>query len=316
MKWQDFIKVVQISLWMVISPQSDAQIRITSAGFDRQEEDVNVFVDFDKPSNTSIMDSIQRAFRTFDFGDIAMYISPLILAEMPQLMADLKEYSDVFNQSNTVRFEEGASFYNQYGPLGSISFLSDIDSIGDLGIEYFYVSTESPFITEITIWYKGTNIYPTIHEKAEQLIEQIDEFRAKKDYNKMVILQTELVSIAETVNANHHRDFWCSRGAISNYYGSLSWYYTLLNKPLNAIEMANKGLELYPLNIWIKTNLAHGYLLNGDIQKAEEIYSSMKSQRHRSGKLYKDIFLEDFMQMKELQINIPEYDRIVQMFSD
>jgi tetratricopeptide (TPR) repeat protein len=69
------------------------------------------------------------------------------------------------------------------------------------------------------------------------------------------------------------------RGELDNNYGNLSWQYILLRRFPAATAAANKGLKLDPSQHWIKVNLAHGYLLSNQFDKAKAIYLANKNRR-------------------------------------
>lgn len=81
---------------------------------------------------------------------------------------------------------------------------------------------------------------------------------------------------------------------LSEAYGSLAFNLLFINDIAGAIASAKKGMELYPANDWINTNLALGYLLSGDYAAAEKIYTGYKykifADRSRT---FKDAFIED-----------------------
>jgi hypothetical protein len=54
-------------------------------------------------------------------------------------------------------------------------------------------------------------------------------------------------------------------------------------------------LELYSTNDYIYTNLALGYLLTNQFEKAEAIYQEFKDKARRDNQVwFKDSFLKDF----------------------
>lgn len=80
----------------------------------------------------------------------------------------------------------------------------------------------------------------------------------------------------------------------SHDYGSLSYYQLFLKDFEGCIRSAEKGIEIYPLNDWIYTNLALGYLMTHQFAKADSIYSAFKGKLYSDGsKAFKDAFLED-----------------------
>jgi tetratricopeptide (TPR) repeat protein len=85
-------------------------------------------------------------------------------------------------------------------------------------------------------------------------------------------------------------------------YVGLSWAEVLAGQPKDVITTASKGLEIDPKNFALKINLAHGYLLNGEFEKAKTIYLEKQDRRN-------DI-LKDFKEMRQHGITNPNMDRI------
>ena len=67
-----------------------------------------------------------------------------------------------------------------------------------------------------------------------------------------------------------------SRAAAAQAFGNLAGLQLYNRQPGEAVTSAMKGLEHDPQQTWIKVNLAHGYLLNGEYEKAEPIYRENK----------------------------------------
>ena len=105
-------------------------------------------------------------------------------------------------------------------------------------------------------------------------------------------------------------------------YGKLSYYYLFSKKNKKAIYFAKKALILDKTQIWIYKNLAHSYLLNGNIKKAKKIYFKYRAQRMeaellKKDKLWKEVVLDDFYQFKKNNINNIHLNKILQeLFSN
>ena len=91
------------------------------------------------------------------------------------------------------------------------------------------------------------------------------------------------------------------RKQLSDYYWPLSFYQLFINEYDSAIVSAKRGLELYPANNVINTNLALGYLLTGQFDKADSIYSRFENSIFYSrGQPYRFriAFIEDFRKLQ------------------
>ncbi|MEN7548404.1 tetratricopeptide repeat protein [Rapidithrix thailandica] len=92
-------------------------------------------------------------------------------------------------------------------------------------------------------------------------------------------------------------------------WGNLSYYYLFTRQYSQAIEVANKGIAMGEEGEWVYTNLALGYLLSGNFDKAASIYNQLKNKAYtqddRYGdqyKYYKEVFLSDLMQLENAGI--------------
>ena len=66
------------------------------------------------------------------------------------------------------------------------------------------------------------------------------------------------------------------RAAAAQAFGNLAALQLYNRQPREAVESGLKGLEHDPQQTWIKVNLAHAYLLDGQYEKAEAIYLENK----------------------------------------
>jgi tetratricopeptide (TPR) repeat protein len=96
-------------------------------------------------------------------------------------------------------------------------------------------------------------------------------------------------------------------------YGGLSWLELLDRRPSEAVSAAVKGLEADPTQVWIKTNLAHGYLLDDQVEKATAIYVENKDVILDGTRSFADAVREDFKLLREKGITHAAMDRIEQL---
>lgn len=95
----------------------------------------------------------------------------------------------------------------------------------------------------------------------------------------------------------------------------LSWYALLVNDPLEAIQAAQKTLEINPDAITVNTNLALGYLLSNQWNKAEEIYNTWKGKEYPGDiESWDLVFLQDIEVLKESGINHPDFEKVKDLF--
>ena len=104
-------------------------------------------------------------------------------------------------------------------------------------------------------------------------------------------------------------------------YLNISWYCLLDKQYKKAITYGEEGLKLAKNNknkMWLYTNIAHGYLLNNEYNKALNIYTRYKGKKiyENSNKLWNDIIIEDIKYLKEGNITSPYFNVIEKIMKD
>ena len=102
-----------------------------------------------------------------------------------------------------------------------------------------------------------------------------------------------------------------------NYYHwhNLSFYALFVQKPHEAILAAKKVLELDSTQAVVETNLALGYLLNGQWPEAEKIYQRWKGKKFpNNSRLWDEIFVKDIAALEAADINPPDFEKFRTLF--
>jgi WD40 repeat protein/energy-coupling factor transporter ATP-binding protein EcfA2 len=115
----------------------------------------------------------------------------------------------------------------------------------------------------------------------------------------------------DTTNAYLHQK-------LSSTYWDLSWY-LVLNKNMapsvrapEIISAAQKAVQYNPLNNGAITNLALGYLLNKEFDKAEAVYRKFKGQKFSNKDLwFTSSFLQDLEALERAGIITPDLEKEV-----
>ncbi|RBW68951.1 serine/threonine protein kinase [Bacillus taeanensis] len=131
---------------------------------------------------------------------------------------------------------------------------------------------------------------------------------ALQDNIKSVAILNDLAEKDPVFNSNQ------TELAIS--YGNLSWTYLLNNYPKEAIDTAEKGLSIDSNQKWMYANLAHGYLLNNQFEKAKQLYLEYKDELFDNGKPFKEFFLEDFTALENAGVTHPHFNEIKQLLNE
>jgi hypothetical protein len=89
----------------------------------------------------------------------------------------------------------------------------------------------------------------------------------------------------------------------ANLLLGLSWYCLIAGVPDDAIIVARGGLNVKPEYLALYTNLAHGYMLQGDRDQALKIYRQHVGQRI-GDKLWEDVVIDDFQKLSAMGIKV------------
>jgi tetratricopeptide (TPR) repeat protein len=87
----------------------------------------------------------------------------------------------------------------------------------------------------------------------------------------------------------------------ADYLLSLSWIEVLTGHFKEAMDAANRGLEISKDDILLTGNLAHAYLLGDNFDQARELYQRFKDKRH-NGRTFAAIVQDDFQRLRELKL--------------
>ena len=93
---------------------------------------------------------------------------------------------------------------------------------------------------------------------------------------------------------------------LASAYGSLSWYYIFRKQFLKTLESAKRGLAIDSTQTWIYSNLAIGYLSQGKLHEAEQIYAKYKDLGFDDQRSFKDAFIDDLHTLREANIIFPD----------
>ena len=92
---------------------------------------------------------------------------------------------------------------------------------------------------------------------------------------------------------------------LAHAYGNLSWCYIFRKQFSKTLESAKRGLAIDSTQVWIYSNLALGYLSQGKLHEAEEIYAKYKDFGFDDQRDFKDVFIDDLHTLREANIIFP-----------
>lgn len=130
------------------------------------------------------------------------------------------------------------------------------------------------------------------------------------DDNLKIRLLHDLIDMFKDIIELEKYDNDVIKRNIASINGSLSWYYLLVNKPVEAESSGNRALRIAPDMLWVKTNVAHAYLLQNKYEKARRIYRFNAKKQVNSSKVFYEAVLDDFEILKKKGIYHKEMDKI------
>lgn len=161
---------------------------------------------------------------------------------------------------------------------------------------------EQNVIVEVVPWIDNSLL------KKENSIINNNELNAKRqnaaiaaqrnDYTTAINIFTEIIN---------------SGNGTSMDYNSLGWYYILTKQYFKALKFLNLGDNIDDTNLFIKGNLAHAYLLTGEVEKAKEIYLKYKGQNINETMSWTQMVYADFQDFKSKGITSPYFETIINL---
>ncbi len=106
-----------------------------------------------------------------------------------------------------------------------------------------------------------------------------------------------------------------ARSKLANLAATIS-YITLFDGQFNESEQKSReAIGLNPKPLWLKTNLAHALMLQDKREEATAIYLQYRGEKI-NGKLWEEVILADFMELKSKGIAHPQMAEIERMFKN
>ncbi|WP_044234075.1 hypothetical protein [Haliscomenobacter hydrossis] len=164
-------------------------------------------------------------------------------------------------------------------------------------------------------WLKRDSIYKIQKQKQDSIFKiQKQKQDSIQRVNEVKIRQDSIQMLQQRL-AQHPGDS-ALIFQLAEEYGSLAFYLILAkHPPIQAIEAAQKGLALATKQTWINTNLALGYLYNGEWAKAEQIYqrwmdvSWATSGSESDFETFREVFLDDLDVLEEAGVTCPDLSK-------
>jgi len=94
-------------------------------------------------------------------------------------------------------------------------------------------------------------------------------------------------------------------------YNNLGYFFILTKQYLRAIKFLKEGEAMDETELFVKGNLAHAYLFNGDVDMAKQIYVRYKGQNMSNGQSWVGMVEEDFNTFRIRGLPTNNFDSIL-----
>ena len=137
----------------------------------------------------------------------------------------------------------------------------------------------------------GKDIYDAERKRAQKLAND-------KKYGEAIATMLDVVSHGKPTTSD---------------YNNLGYYYIFSKQYLKAIKYLKEGLKLDDTELLIHGNLAHAYLLNGDIEQAKAIYIKYKAQNVDDKMSWVEMIKLDFADFKKAGLPTDNFQAILDL---
>jgi hypothetical protein len=174
--------------------------------------------------------------------------------------------------------------------------LRDADTLKPTYVDH---AEYGPLYRELSAFYKDriATVYMLMHDNARALA-MIE--KAAPEYDALLAAKNTLELRERT----------------AVIYGRLAYQQLLANRAADAENSARRALRLDPTQLWIKTNLAHGMLLTGEVQEAIAIYKAEQNSSlgDSDPRTFGKAVLDDFKELEEAGVKSPLFDQVRLMY--
>ena len=166
-----------------------------------------------------------------------------------------------------------------------------------------------------------------VYEQLGSLRREQKRFRDAVDaYTQSVAVRRDLRrSMQDLIKDGKKKDsdLKAEERKLASILGGLAFTELFNGHPERTVQHSLEAQRFDPDAVWIKTNLAHGYLFTKQYDRAEELYRGYKDKKafnRPDSKTFQQAVLEDFGKLRQLNAALPDLDkevkRIEQLLGD
>jgi hypothetical protein len=134
-------------------------------------------------------------------------------------------------------------------------------------------------------------------------------------YTERVAVRRELRRVMQNLVKDRKRnetELRTEETKLAASLGSLAYAELFNGNPEKTVQHSLEAQGLDPEALWLKTNLAHGYLFTKQYARAEELYRGYKDQKafkRPDSKTFQQAVLDDFVEFRKLNAALPDLDK-------
>ncbi len=144
-------------------------------------------------------------------------------------------------------------------------------------------------------------IADTITEKIKETLNPSEKLKLQKDIVNLIILLKEKYPDNERV-----------QNELLNNYTRYAWFALRSNKILLAEKAIENGFKINPKSLSLKANEGHLCLLKNEVDKARNIYQSLKEQKNENNEIFINVLERDFEVLKNDGVLTKNIDSLIQ----
>jgi tetratricopeptide (TPR) repeat protein len=174
-------------------------------------------------------------------------------------------------------------------------------------------------ITEAIILLKDAGFQDNLAVVSKTLgslrIEQRRFKEAVEAYTETVAVRRELHRVMQDLVKDGKRkeaDLRVAETNLADSLGGLAYAELFNGSPDKTVQHSLEAQRFDPGALWLKTNLAHGYLFTKQYAMAEEIYVGYKNEkafRRPDSETFRQAVLDDFVKLRKLNAALPDLDK-------
>lgn len=273
---------------------------------------------FESIPETKKSNYINQLFFDYNLTSIKDLSCWLIESNFDLVESAFNEYLNSIPIGEKIYYRSNGYIKREEGPSGEITYLSSISKKKLVVTYHISKYSSQSFITEIQIDNGDKKlIVPQLHHDlnvAEIMIHRTNDNKENLDtlINTLKHISILIDSCLSLDSGYFTKKF--GKNYQSNILGNISWIHALKGNGTECLNYGKRGLELYPKNNWLYSNLAIGNILNGNTQAAKDIYKIYSYYRHpniEKSEPLKFTFLKDLKNIR-LDNNQSEIDEIIE----